>query len=166
MALTTLLRHEELLSKLLQSKIVQHEEGKTHDTMQSLESTYKRTYFGWTANKASTEFYDAIKSLRAYTEGDGKFAPGDLWSRHLLARCFILEARDPRAGEEQIQLRERALRYCEELKGALSKATEPLVSSQDIGQLEELIKLEQSVFNPEPHVGLFQKFKAMFLGRA
>lgn len=125
-----------------------------------------QAYFGWTANKAAPGTYDALRSLRAYMEGDGKFGPGDLWSRHLLARCFILEARDPRVGEEQIQLRERALRYSEELKGELSNAEEPLVSSQDIGEMEELIKLEQSVFNPEPHVGPFHKLKVKFLGRA
>ncbi|KAI4218262.1 MAG: hypothetical protein LQ349_008791 [Xanthoria aureola] len=165
MSLTTL-RHQELLSKVLQSRIVQNEKGKAYDMLQSWESTYRGAYSGWTANKAATETYDAIRSLRAYMEGDGKFAPGDLWSRHLLARCFILEARHPRAGEEQIQLRERALRYCEELKGELSNAEEPLVSSQDIGEMEELIKLEQSVFNPEPHVSTLHKFKAKFLGRA
>ena len=40
MSLTTL-RHQELLSKVLQSRIVQNEKGKAYDMLQSWESTYR-----------------------------------------------------------------------------------------------------------------------------
>ena len=123
-----------------------------------------QAYLEWTHDNTSAEAYDCLRVIRAYLKGDGLFSPGDLWTRHLLARCFILEAREPEAGKKQIELRKDALRYCEELKGELSKATDSQVSLEDIEQMEELIKLEQDQFDPEPHEGKFHKLKAKFFG--
>ncbi|KAI4257435.1 MAG: hypothetical protein L6R42_005664 [Xanthoria sp. 1 TBL-2021] len=161
--------HHELFNSVLQSRIVQTEFGRANEVLQKWEPIYEGAYLRWTEDNASAAAYDTLRTIRAYLKGDGHFSPGDLWSRHLLARCFILEAREPNVGEKQVRLRGEALQYCTELKRELSNATEPLVSPEDIAKMEELILLERSVFESEPHPSALQKFKVKasgFFGRS
>ncbi|KAL8683693.1 MAG: hypothetical protein Q9186_000327 [Xanthomendoza sp. 1 TL-2023] len=144
--------HRDLFVEVIQSKAYQREDPGVSVYMQRWEDTYK-------GDTTLATPYNTVRTIRAYVKGDGKFSSGDLWTRHLLVRCFLLEAREPHAGEKQIGLREEAYRYCQELKKEYQNAKEPLVSPKDIAKMEELTLLERHVFDPQQHPSALHKLK-------
>ena len=119
-----------------------------------------QAYSRWKQDNASATAYELLRTVSAFIKGGSQFSPGDFWTRHLLVRCLILIARKPDLATKPVELREDALKYCIELRGQFGNAKEAEVSLEDIVKMQELIELEQSVFDSQPHPSALQKVKA------
>ncbi|KAL8644122.1 MAG: hypothetical protein Q9226_007925 [Calogaya cf. arnoldii] len=177
--------HQALFDELLRSRIVQREDGKVNKVLEKWEHIYEgvclmlssvvrrllavnlanqrlrvQAYSRWKQDNASPTAYATLGTIHAYLKGDGHFSRGDLWSRHLLVRCFILEARKSDSGTRPVKLRGEAFDYCTDLNIEFGNAKEPLVSFEEIMRMEDLVKMEQSVFETQPHPSALGKVKA------
>ncbi|KAL8810210.1 MAG: hypothetical protein Q9223_007805 [Gallowayella weberi] len=150
--------HYDLFHEVTQPKNVQRGDGGGNAFEQGWEDVYEKAHRHWMEEKASAAPYDSLRTIRASLKGDGNLSSGNLWTRHILVRCLLLETREPHVGEKQTHVREKqiglleeALRYCKELKIEYPNAKDCLVSKGEIYKMEKLTLLEKQVFESQPH---------------
>ncbi|KAL8999976.1 MAG: hypothetical protein Q9169_001221 [Polycauliona sp. 2 TL-2023] len=134
--------HGELLETMLKSKTVETTHGHVDKDMKELEETYKKAYHVWIRDNDLAAPYKSFRAIHAKLTGKGKSEPVGLWPVHILARCLILEAREPNIGIKQIELRKEARKYAnlinfEGSRGWLpSRSSHPLVPVEEGGKMK------------------------------
>ncbi|KAL8771563.1 MAG: hypothetical protein Q9209_003006 [Squamulea sp. 1 TL-2023] len=156
--------HSSLFNEVLRARVIPREHQEAGINKQSWEDVYQGAFTGWRQDSTpkgpyEDSPYNTLRSIRAYLKGDGKFSPDDIWSRHLIVRCLLIEARNSMAEAGNAPIYDEALGYCKELQRDILRASRPFVSPGEIAKMEELTSLERSVFLVQPHPSALHKLK-------
>ncbi|KAL8776196.1 MAG: hypothetical protein Q9213_008359 [Squamulea squamosa] len=156
--------HSNLFNEVIRPRLIQPEHQEGGINKQSWENTYQGALTKWKQDSTPKGPYEegpcnTLKSIRAFLKGDGKFSPEDIWSRHLIVRCLLIEARATKMDAGNASIYDEALGYCKKLQRDIQRASRPFVSPGEMAKMEELTLLEKSVFQVQQHPSALHKLR-------